>query len=191
MEFKEELKEALQEESKPVIIMTVFAIGAFLIALYIFFISYITPAKLGEEALQEQGAVLYALNIANPINIFSGIDPIILIGVLVAVIVIALFAIILVIYSKIGKIKKINYTKENPVSQIQENATPAENFSEYNKKVLELLDEGERCLEKNEYTNARIVYHKIREWYDPHNDKSREIYLRILRFYERIAKEEI
>jgi hypothetical protein len=89
------------------------------------------------------------------------------------------------IHERYERIKEISKNKQTEIQ------VPEKIYSPNNNKVLELLDEGNKFLDKEEYADARIIYHKIREWYNPHDDKSRELYFRIIGFYERIVNREI
>lgn len=174
--------------------LLIFAIVIFAFSLYMFFISMINTSEAGIEKYEENGAFFYTLNLANPMNIFSNINPIVWIVILTVLIVIILIIIFTLIYRKINRIKKVQSEQQNQTMEntpVPSENLPVENYSPYNNKVLELLDEGNEYLERKEYANARITYHKIKQWYDFHSDKDKKIYFRIMEFYERIVKEEI
>ena len=174
-----------------------FAMGVFAFSLYMFLISLVNTDETGIEKYQENGAFFYTLNLANPANFFDTVDPITLIFILTVLIIVILLIIFSIIYLKINKIKKVQIEQQNktvesiPVTPAPVESPPVENYSQYNNKVLELLEDGDKYLERKEYTNARIAYHKIKQWYDFKSDPTREIYFRIMMFYERIVKEEI
>ncbi len=159
------------------------AIIAFVFAIYIFIMASINSGETGKEKYEEQGAVFYTLNLANPTNFFKGIEPVYWIAVLIILIIIILTIIGIIIYSRIKKYKKIQVENQPKIDYA--------NYSPQNNKVIELLEEGNKYLDRKEYTNARITYHKIKEWYDFHADPTKEIYFKIMVFYERITKEEI
>ncbi len=163
--------------------LLLFAIGAFVFSLYMFFISIINTNEGGNEKFKEQGAVFYTLNLANPMNIFKNIDLVYWIAALIIFILILLTFISIIIYARIKKYKKIQVENQPNIDYV--------NYSPQNNKVIELLEEGNKNLERKEYANARITYHKIKQWYDFHADPTKEIYFKIMKFYERITKEEI
>ncbi len=163
--------------------LLIFAIVAFVFSIYMFFISVVNTSEVGNEKFNEQGAVFYTLNLANPMNIFKNIDPVYWIVALIIFILILLTFISIIIYTRIKKYKKIQVENQPQINY--------ENYSPQNNKVVELLEEGNKYLERKEYANARITYHKIKQWYDFHADPTKEIYFKIINFYERITKEEI
>jgi len=191
-----EVANVQKKENMIIRIFSIIAIAVIVFSIYFFLVS---PITIGEDPVNEfieNGALFYTLNLANPISIISNIDPTTSVMIISLLIVIILMIIIILVYSKIRKLKKINMEQKNIDKYInlidqQEATQPLQKIYLNNNKLLELLDEGNRLIDKKEYADARILHHKIRRLYNSRDDKSKEIYLKIIRFYERIVREEI
>lgn len=149
------------------------------------------------------------IDISSMFSYFSQIGSnlnliLIILGIVVAIVLL----LIIIILIKIKKVKRVNELQEQkPISaqlsgkvsvksqneikeQITGRSEPAEtnvNFLDYNQKVRELLAEGNLYLDRDDIANAKIVYAKIKNWYDPSDDSSQELYSKIFEFYNRIV----
>ncbi len=188
-----EVENIQKKENKFIRIFAIISIVIFVFAFYLFMTSSINVRDNSAKEFEEQGAVFYTLNLANPFNVFGNIDIIIFIIILIIIGIIILTTFIILLFLKI---KKIKIEKQNIAANVNSydekiGTLASDKFSYYNNKVLELLDEGNELLNKKQYADARITYHKIRRWYNFHDDVGKEIYLKILKYYERIVREEI
>lgn len=201
---KEELElrkeEARREETrkkrdKTFSVITGISVFIFVFALYVFLMGSLSNNQGSKEELENQGIFLYTLNAVNPLNAltdsflfnnFFSKNNLIIIILSAAVIIVLLLVIF--IYIKIWKIKKIKIQAEKP-EKVEERPEESQEFNDYNKKVLDLIKEGNSFMDKSDFFNARMTYHKIKGWYDHHSDKNRKIYYEIIKFYRRIANQ--
>ena len=58
-----------------------------------------------------------------------------------------------------------------------------------NKKINKLLLEGGRALSEQDVFTAEEIYEEIKKSYKPKNDEDREVYQRVLNYYQNILKE--
>jgi hypothetical protein len=197
--FKEE-EERKKRKFNNIKLFGYFAIFIFLFAIYMFAVSFINADRVNPEynkkAIEEQGALLYTFNLANPFINFGDINPLIWFVVILVFVLIIITTVFILIYSNLKKISK----KENDEKILRDMSnTPDEfrlismnldNISSNNKKVLDLLIEGNRQIDHKQFSEARTTYGKISEWYEKENDKTKEIYRKIIKLYNRILKEE-
>ncbi len=186
-EIERKKREFKKKKNKAFSIIAGIAVFIFAISVYFFFVGLFSNKESGAREIEEKGAFLYTLDIANPLNALEGIfsnSILIIVAILIAII--AALVLIVVFYLNINKIKKVNALKANQ-SIYSADKTKEEEFLYNNKKVLELLREGDKLIDKGEIANARIIYHQIKGWYDFRNDKDKRIYYKIIELYRRIV----
>ena len=193
-EIERKKREFKKKKNKAFSVIAGIVFFIFAISIYLFLVSLFSNKESGAKEIEEKGALLYTLNIANPLNALEGIfsNNLLIIAAILIAIIFAL-ALITVLYLNINKIKKLNSLKTNQEIDSAdktkvESGQDREGYSYYNKKVLELLKEGNKLIDRGEIANARIIYPKIKAEYDSHNDRNKKIYFEIIKFYRRIVE---